>query len=72
MLHVPISSEWTENNVALPVTHSLSELSSIHKRVKIAQIFIPTTTHIFALSDVKSLPPHTLHGYLKQINGLYY
>jgi len=66
MLSVPLLSEWPENNVVLPVTHSLSELSSIYTRVKIAQIFIATTTYILEPSDVNSVPPHSLHGHLKE------
>jgi len=66
MLPVPLLLEWPENNVALPVTHTLSELSSIYTRVKIAQIFTTTTTYILALSDVNSVPPHSLHGHLKE------
>jgi len=66
MLSVPLLSEWPENNVALPVTHSLSELSSIYTREKIAQIFTTTTTYILVPSDVNSVPPRSLHGHLKE------
>jgi hypothetical protein len=66
MLPFPLLLEWPKNTLALPVTHSLSELSSIYTSVKIAQIFTTTTTYILAPSDVNSVPPHSLHGHLKE------
>jgi hypothetical protein len=59
-------SEWPQNSVALPVTPSLSYLSSSYTRVKRGKIFTTTTTYILAPSDVNSVPPHSLHGHLKE------
>ena len=52
--------------MALPVTYFLSELPSIYTTVKTAEIFTTTTTYILAMSEVNSVPPHSLHGHLKE------
>jgi len=65
--HVPCSIIiWMNREQCCIACDSLSELLSIYTRVKIDQIFTTTTTYILAPSEMNSVPPHSLHGHLKE------